>query len=111
MRCPSCDTENPPDATFCGKCGSSLSQELSCSNCGRVNPFEVKFCHGCGQRLDQAVSPAPSATPQPGPGLPVSFANGRYEVKGFLGEGGRKRVYLAHDSKLDRDVSFSLIKT
>ena len=32
--------------------------------------------------------------------VPTSFANGRYQVKEFLGEGGRKRVYLAHDSAL-----------
>ncbi|MFQ6028747.1 MAG: serine/threonine-protein kinase PknK, partial [Dehalococcoidia bacterium] len=42
---------------------------------------------------------------------PTSFANGRYEVKRFLGEGGKKKVYLAHDSLLDRDVAFALIKT
>jgi class 3 adenylate cyclase len=41
----------------------------------------------------------------------VSFADGRYTVKSFLGEGGRKRVYLAHDSKLDRDVAIAVIKT
>ncbi|MEE8370113.1 MAG: protein kinase, partial [Dehalococcoidia bacterium] len=32
-------------------------------------------------------------------------------MKSFLGEGGRKKVYLAHDTSLDRDVAFSLIKT
>ena len=42
---------------------------------------------------------------------PASFANGRYAVKRFLGEGGKKKVYLAHDTLLDRDVAFALIKT
>ena len=32
-------------------------------------------------------------------------------VERFLGEGGKKSVYLAHDSLLDRDVAFALIKT
>jgi eukaryotic-like serine/threonine-protein kinase len=49
---------------------------------------------------------APSVPP-----LPTSFAGGRYAVRAFLGEGAKKRVYLAHDSKLDRDVAFALIKT
>ena len=41
----------------------------------------------------------------------TSFADGRYEVTRFLGEGGRKIVYLAKDTLLDRDVAFALIKT
>jgi serine/threonine protein kinase len=41
---------------------------------------------------------------------PASFASGRYAVKKFLGEGGKKKVYLAHDTTLDRDVAFALIK-
>jgi len=43
--------------------------------------------------------------------VPTSFAGGRYQVKKFLGEGGKKKVYLAHDTLLDRDVAFALIKT
>jgi len=42
---------------------------------------------------------------------PTSFANDRYRVSEFLGEGGKKRVYLAHDTLLDREVAFALIKT
>jgi tetratricopeptide (TPR) repeat protein/archaellum biogenesis ATPase FlaH len=43
--------------------------------------------------------------------MPTSFASGRYQVKKFLGEGGKKKVYLVHDTLLDRDVAFALIKT
>jgi hypothetical protein len=53
-----------------------------------------------------AASEAPSAPP-----LPTSFAGGRYAVRRFIGEGGRKRVYLAHDEKLARDVAVAVIKT
>ncbi len=45
------------------------------------------------------------------PEHPTSFANGRYQVKEFLGESGKKRVYQAHDSILDRDVALAVIKT
>ena len=61
---------------------------------------------GSGSATKPAPSASPSTTPQP-----TSFASGRYEVKRFLGEGGKKRVYLAHDAQLDRDVAFALIKT
>ena len=42
---------------------------------------------------------------------PTSFVNGRYRVKRFLGEGGKKKVYLTHDTTLDREVAFALIKS
>ncbi|MEE8370162.1 MAG: protein kinase, partial [Dehalococcoidia bacterium] len=42
---------------------------------------------------------------------PTSFAGDRYQVKRFLGEGGRKKVYLAHDARLDREVAIAVIKT
>jgi serine/threonine protein kinase len=42
--------------------------------------------------------------------MPTSFADGRYVVSKFLGEEGKKKVYLAHDTVLDRDIAFALIK-
>ncbi len=57
------------------------------------------------------AAPASLVSPYADISQPTSFANGRYEVKRFLGEGGKKKVYLAHDKLLDRDVAFALIKT
>ncbi len=111
MRCPNCQTENTDPSRFCKGCGRSLQTELVCSHCHHSNALDAKFCNGCGQPLTSAQ---PSSTPSPAPtppSLPTSFANGRYQVKKFLGEGGKKKVYLAHDTELDRDVAFALIKT
>jgi hypothetical protein len=107
MNCPSCNFENPDAMQFCGKCGASLAH--ACPGCGFENPPEFGFCGRCGRPLTAA---APEATsPQPAPRLPTSFAGGRYQVQRFLGEGAKKRVYLARDERLDRDVAFALIKT
>ena len=67
-----------------------------------------------GQSSSSGVqeSPSPrSAAPAPTVVLPTSFSGGRYQVEGLLGEGGKKKVYLAHDTLLDRDVALALIKT
>jgi len=57
------------------------------------------------------TAPTLTTTPATTPDQPTSFANGRYQVKRFLGEGGKKKVYLAHDTTLDREFAFALIKT
>jgi serine/threonine protein kinase/class 3 adenylate cyclase len=108
MRCPSCSYDNRESRKFCSECGAALA--LRCSRCG--TPYEPgeKFCGECAASLG---SIGPSATPVPAtaPPLPASFASGRYQVRRFLGEGGKKRVYLAHDTLLDREVAVGVIKT
>ncbi len=47
------------------------------------------------------------------PGLPSTgelLCSGRYKLKRLLGAGDRKRVYLAHDQRMDRDVALSLVE-
>ena len=79
------------------------------------------YLRSSGRRLE-AVTATPNESPSSAPPSspivsdrqapqPTSFANGRYQVKRFLGEGGKKKVYLAHDTTLDREVAFALIKT
>src|SRR5262245_10693099 len=43
--------------------------------------------------------------------MPLPFASGRYIVRRPLGQGGQKKVYLARDERLDRDVVIALLKT
>ncbi|MCH8281267.1 MAG: protein kinase [Chloroflexi bacterium] len=82
------------------------------------NQDGIAFLAAAGRALAAgASSPTQHAAPPPAapagysaPDHPTSFANGRYQVKSFLGEGGKKRVYLAHDTTLDREVAFALIK-
>ena len=80
------------------------------------NPDATNFLAAAERSLgssEPTASQSPAsvlATPD-SPSHPTSFADGRYQVKEFLGEGGKKRVYLAHDSVLDRDVAIAVIKT
>ena len=84
-----------------------------------ANGDAMAYLAAAERALDAASPPAtsepatlaPTATTGITSAQPTSFANGRYNVIRFLGEGGKKKVYLAHDSTLDRDVAFALIKT
>ena len=113
MKCAHCQAENREGAEFCSDCGKPLRSEVICSNCGNSSPQGKKFCDKCGQSLtEQSARSSQTTKPEKiTKEEPTSFANGRYQVKKRLGEGGKKKVYLAHDTRLDRDVAIYLIKT
>jgi class 3 adenylate cyclase/tetratricopeptide (TPR) repeat protein len=117
MTCANCGHENPADSNYCGQCGLPLAELATCAECGRHNPPDLRFCRGCGASLDteHAATNGDSANGAPAPAegetSPVRVGNNRYAVHRFLGEGGRKRVYLAHDTMLDRDVALAIVKT
>ena len=59
MRCPNCQTENPPTAKFCLECGNRL---VVCPHCGTINLPVAKFCIECGTPLT-SISTLVSETP------------------------------------------------
>ena len=74
---------------------------MICSTCQAEVSDRFKFCPECGAAV---APPEDNELPK------KSFANGRYELKKYLGEGGRKRVYLAYDTLLDRECALAVIR-
>ena len=129
MNCSKCGQDNRLDARFCDSCGNSLL--VICASCDKELRPDAKFCDACGFRVGdgsgtdvnvvletqsdtEPVIPQGNELPTAVAEIsssPTSFSSGRYEVLKFLGEGGKKKVYLAHDTMLDREVAFALIKT
>ncbi len=69
--CPSCGTENRPEAKFCGECGVALAR--ACPSCGRANDAGARFCIECGAALADASTAEPAAAVvAPQPATPVA---------------------------------------
>ena len=97
MQCPKCQTDNREGASFCERCGTSLINK--CPKCGTVLRSTAIFCDNCGNALTSQTTPAQQVESTPSStSVPASFANGRYRVKKLLGEGGKKKVFLAPDA-------------
>ena len=80
----------------------------ACPSCGAAYTEGSRFCAACGTRLSASATPPAAA---PAPTAPRTIAAGRYELLRLLGEGGKKRVYLARDTILEREVALALIKS
>ena len=100
--CPSCGHPNRDGAKFCGACAASLALVIPCPSCGAPNPEGQRFCDKCAHEL------LPTAG---APAVPNAIAGGRYELLRLIGESSRRRVHLARDTRLDRDVAVSILNT
>tara|TARA_B000000460_G_scaffold103764_1_gene72656 strand:- start:219 stop:4145 length:3927 start_codon:yes stop_codon:yes gene_type:complete len=121
--CPSCNTELRTGARFCDSCGSTVSNPipdhhapLSSSTTEQQTDVTAVVERDGDNTISSDPSPPLLTEGTPAEDVtdteePLTFSDGRYEIAKFLGEGGKKKVYLAKDSLLDRDVAFALIKT
>ena len=79
---------------------------MLCPECQQENREGARFCDKCGGLLDTTV-----AHPVDAPTGPLTVGSGRYCVERLVGEGARKRVYAATDSRLGREVALAVVKT
>ena len=83
---------------------------MRCPSCGNENREGARFCDSCGTELiAQPAAPEQPIKPLPDD-VPTEIA-GRYRVKRFLGQGGRKRVYLSDDTATGTEVAIALFDT
>ncbi|RIK10627.1 MAG: hypothetical protein DCC49_02960 [Acidobacteria bacterium] len=122
--CKECGAAVKPHSKFCDRCGAQLSGETEVSGeqgisgepaslsvataLPPVPSLEIESIESQGST--NRVEPA-QETPAASRELPSSFGGGRYQVVAFVGEGAKKLVYRARDTRLDRDVAISLIKS
>src|SRR3954467_15085107 len=83
---------------------------MRCPSCGNENREEARFCDSCGAELSvEPVATEPRQETLPAD-VPAEIA-GRYRVRRFLGQGGRKRVYLSDDTSTGTEVAVALFDT
>jgi serine/threonine protein kinase/Flp pilus assembly protein TadD len=87
MKCPKCETVNPPNSKFCRECATPLP--LSAKE-------QASFTRTLETKTDELTRGEVFA--------------GRYEIIEELGAGGMGRVYRVHDNKLNEEVALKLIR-
>jgi len=86
MRCPSCNNDNPADASFCEGCGTKL--ELICAACKASVSPGARFCKKCGTAIGPTKAAASTTVSSPKSQIIVAIDGGASEAI----EGERKTV-------------------
>ncbi len=86
MRCPSCNYDNPGDASFCEECGAKL--ELICPACKASVSPGARFCKKCGTAIGRTKAAASTAVSSPKSQIIVAADRAASEAT----EGERKTV-------------------
>jgi class 3 adenylate cyclase/ribosomal protein L40E len=86
MGCPSCNHNNPDDASFCEECGAKL--ELICPACKASVSPRARFCKKCGTAIGPTKAAACTTVASPKSQILVAAAGAASEAI----EGERKTV-------------------
>src|SRR6266851_4232569 len=62
MLCGKCNSDIPPDALFCMRCGAKI--EIACHSCGTINPAGSNFCRRCGASQGATAAIRPVTQPR-----------------------------------------------
>ncbi len=84
---------------------------MRCPSCGNENREGARFCDSCGTELGAEPAVPQERLPEPLPADVPSEVAGRYRVRRFLGQGGRKKVYLSDDTATGTEVAVALFDT
>ncbi len=84
IKCPKCQSDNPDDTLYCGKCSTLLKPP------DEISPTKTLGISAKGLTKG------------------TTFAS-KYEVIGEIGKGGMGKVYRAQDSKLCCEVAIQVL--